>query len=100
MPRIGIIYSTNSKMIRRIIVPDHEWELHDPALLEGESILIVDKPPSHDIYTCEAIVHQHTGVKPARHVCAIHNANGEFVGHAMADPEVDKIHGHTLRIVK
>jgi len=97
----GIVYATKSKMLRSIIVPDDDATLTNGnhPLAPGESMLVVSDDGNHSIETCEAHIERTTGMKPARHVCAVVDADNKVVSVICADPEVDTLPGATLRLI-
>jgi hypothetical protein len=95
--KLGIVYSTVSKMIRRVIVPDNDKQLEDQSHIgNGETMLVVSKDviqsPS-DIYSQVELA---IGKKPQDITCAIVDKNGSIVRLIKADPAIDAIEDHDL----
>jgi hypothetical protein len=87
--KFAIVYATESKMIRRIVVPDDDAELVAGSWASsGESVLIVPDGP-HDLFTCMALVKEATGVHPADPHCAVVGDSGHVIGFVRADPALD-----------
>jgi hypothetical protein len=100
--KVGIIYATNSKMVRRVIHPDRDDELGNPNIVkEGESLLIVERE-HYKATGRDACIHAHTGVHPPEPRAAIVHPSGDIVGIIAADPDIDSVDwhpghaGHTL----
>lgn len=103
MAKIGIIYATGSKMIRRIVVPDNEADLQKTGWVKnGETLLIADgfpergdiRDPANNAHVRDKII-EATGVTPPTLVCAVVNA-GVVEAMIVADPAVDTLPGKTL----
>jgi hypothetical protein len=85
----GIVYATGSKMVRRVILPDHDDELLGGLHVgPGESMLVKPSGPS-DIFTCQAHVKTATGVQPLDPRCAVVDNTNTVVAVILADPALD-----------
>ena len=95
--KIGIIYATGSKMIRRIVAPSDDAELDRPGLVStGESLLLAERPPGGINLDLEAYaesqVQSATGIAPPKIVCAVIPEGGDTVaGMILADPAIDTL---------
>jgi hypothetical protein len=104
MSKVMIVYAPGTKTPRRYIIPDHDWELNDPRHVQpGEAFIIVDHPNPIDNLHHDRVkqyIADHHGIDVATipvSLCdIINNATGEIVGQTSADPDIDKIEGHTL----
>lgn len=110
MPKVGIVYGSFSKIVRRCIIPDRLEELSDPTLLtQGESILVADVS-EHDAYhNAEALAHIVASyhqiptylMKDPR--CVVINDDGIVVDIILADADIDShpggriVHHRTAR---
>lgn len=103
--KIGIVYAANSKILRRVIFPDSDRELTDPAhVAQGETMLVRDieeflNRPQGQMFTqwAEGIIEQATGKKPDNPRCVVVSDSTSLVTKViLADPELDTIGGCTL----
>lgn len=93
----GTVYSTGSKMVRRIILPDDDKELlNGNHVGPGETMLVSPMRYSlglpldpHDLATCKSLVKQATGVTPPDASCAVVDQTNTVVAVIMADPAID-----------
>lgn len=78
----GIIYSTHSKMIRSIVLPDHDWELFSFKISKGETMMVIPrgiiKNPIY-IPAVEELVFAGTGVSPASGAAAVIDESGRVI---------------------
>lgn len=96
--KAGIVYSTGSKMIRRIIYPDDDSDLERFSWVgAGESLLIVDKLDGVTPERARQEVEAATGAKVPDHVSAVVDPKTETVTDLIcADPELDSVEGGEL----
>lgn len=93
--KIGIVYATGSKMVRRIIVSDTDDELRvHQQVGVGESYLEADpQPGGADVASMEAYakacIETATGGKCADHVVVVVAADGKAEHFIKADPAID-----------
>jgi hypothetical protein len=87
--QLVVIYATGSKILRRTIIPDDDFQLavHQPG--PGESRLLLPRAASHDDASCRAAIAVATGVIPPSGRCCIVDAAGTVIGVCNADPELD-----------
>jgi hypothetical protein len=87
--QLVVIYATGSKILRRKIIPDDDFQLgaHQPG--PGESRLLLSRTESHDDASCRAAIAAATGVTPPSGRCCIVDAAGNVIGVCNADPELD-----------
>lgn len=94
--KVGIVYSTQSKMIRRIILPDQDSELDHPQVAAvGESLLVVDRL-TYDVSSAEALVEKETGQKPKDSKHAVVDKTGKVIAVIHADPDIDNVGSNQL----
>lgn len=103
MSKIGIVYSTQSKIIRRVVIPTFDnSEITNHALSAGESLLITDKPNQINPDTISNLIFQNLGITPPSSRCAVvvkaNAVSGNVVSVIHADPDIDTISGHTLML--
>ena len=90
--KIGIIFGTKNKHVRRIIKPDDDSELLTLLVGPGESLetVPIDTPLDHQ--TLSELIGTHPDPNAAR--CAVVNPSGDVVQVLMADPEIDSVDNH------
>lgn len=103
MSKIGIVVSSGSKIVRRVVVPDvSEDEINNHPLAVGEQMVVADNPGTGDPTAIGNLVQQATGVTPPSSRCAVvvkaNAVSGNVVGAIHADPAIDTIHGATLML--
>jgi hypothetical protein len=94
--KIGVVYGTKNKHIRRIIVPDDDAELNNPLHVgPGETLATVPVGTSIDHATLAKLLG--TNADPSACRCAvINNGTNKVIDIVMADPLIDNIEGHTM----
>lgn len=96
--KMGVVYATGSKLIRRVIVPDSDRDLARSDFLgAGESILVVPIGNPFDTSGLQKLVLDLHGldIVPCGR-CAVIDGHGDVVNVIMADPEIDSVAGHRL----
>jgi hypothetical protein len=104
--KIGIVYATKSKIIRRVISPDDDAELDDAAHVQpGETMLRVSHPPVRSVEDVklantyiEDVIKAATGVQPPSPRCIAIDGVNIVRNVISADPDLDSLPGHTLRL--
>ena len=89
--RVVVIYATRSKILRRKIVLDDEFELdlHQPG--PGKSLLLLPSSAPFDDASCRAAIAAATGAVPFAGRCCIIDADGNVVGVCNADRRSTRI---------
>ncbi len=87
----GIIYATQSKILRRIVVPSDNSSLNFLATMVGPGESIVARPTGHGDGHAQwaAAVQSVTGVMPPSAACAVVDATNTVILIVMADPALD-----------
>lgn len=87
--QLVVIYSTESKILRRKIIPDSDSQLsiHQPG--PGESRLFISLSQPYDDASCRAAIAMTTGVTPPSGRCCVVDGSGKVVGVCGADPALD-----------
>lgn len=96
---IGIVYATNSKMIRRIVGsddPNYDYSIHVDKNSATETLLLVDASLIKTPDDCAAQVKQATGQVPLDFNCAVVDQTGAVTSLVKADPTIDVLPGATL----
>lgn len=96
---IGIVYSAKGLILRRVIQPDFDSQLDDPAWVQpGETMLRI--PIADEVLTrglsWEGIVEAKIGQALNSPRCAVVDPQGTVVNVICADPDLDSVPGHTL----
>lgn len=108
----GLIYGTDSGALRRIIVPDDDKQLINPALIQqGESILVVDKSeiqtaldvmqgdksiPAETAEIPFQILEKNTGKNAHPVLIAVVGADSKIESFIVADSKLDSLPGKDL----
>lgn len=101
--KIGIVVSTASKIVRRVVVPDiNQSEITNHPLAAGEQMVVVAAPASATVDAINNIVQQQTGIAPPSSRCAVvvkaNAVSGNVVNVVYADPAIDTVSGATLML--
>ena len=84
--RFAVFYATDSKILRRKVIPDSDAELEGLHPLPGESVLLLPLSLPQDDASCRAAIAGATGVSPPSGRCCIINQSGDVIGVCNADP--------------
>lgn len=99
--KIGVVYSANSKIPRRIVVPHpgDEWEIDQHEITDGESILHLPGDHPHALEEIKKSIAAYHGIDhksiPSGRTVVVHRETNEILDAIMADPEIDE-HEHVL----
>lgn len=102
MATFGIIYASESKMIRRIVanIPDQAARstraAYAPHISSSEEVLIVEQDAVPTVFEAEDLVEAATGVKPLSRECTVLDDNYIVVQIIAADAAIDTLPGKTL----
>lgn len=102
---IGIVVSSASKIVRRVIIPSADRsEIDNHPLGAGETMLFVIPPIGMQITSdnIATLVTNETGVVPPSSRCAVvvkaNAVSGSVSNVIHADPAIDKVSGATLML--
>jgi hypothetical protein len=101
MATFGIIYASESKMIRRIVanIPDQAARstraAYAPHISSSEEVLIVEQDAVPTVFEAEDLVEAATGQRPANPTCCVLE-NNIVVQIILADAAIDTMPGKTL----
>lgn len=87
--QLAVFYATQSKILRRKVVPDDDTQLEGLTSLFGESMLLMRLDRPYDDVSCRAAIAAATGVSPPSGRCCVLNESGEVIGICNADPALD-----------
>jgi len=85
-----IVYSTESKILRRVVIAEQDWRYHFfHRLKPGESCIYAPAGNNDELPEWENHVFNATGVVPPDSRCAVVR-NGVVIGFCGADPALDE----------
>jgi hypothetical protein len=98
--RKAVIYATNSKLPRRVIIPTYDRELNDFTHVNGgETLLVIPLEHSMDFHELRATIAKHHDMDvndiPTGRCAVVHRYTGHVISAIIADPELDD-HEHKL----
>jgi hypothetical protein len=86
---LAIFYSTQSKILRRKVVPDDDEAVAQLRAEPGESVLLLPLTRPHDDAACRAAIAEATGCNPPSGRCCVVDRSGYVVAVCNADPGLD-----------
>jgi hypothetical protein len=87
--QLAVFYATNSKILRRKVIPNDEAQLEVLSAAPGESMLLLPLARPYDDASCRAAIASATGVTPPSGRCCIVNESGDIIDVCNADPALD-----------
>ncbi len=87
--QLAVFYATESKILRRKVIPSDEAELEVLSAAPGESMLLLSLSRPYDDASCRAAIAAATGVTPPSGRCCIVDGSGDIIGVCNADPALD-----------
>lgn len=99
MPKVGIVYGTDSGALRRIILPDSDEQLNSQSWTgNGESFLALEYKDGEILTPADidAALEGILGKTPPKILCAVVGADNVVKRVIAADPAIDSIPGHSL----
>jgi hypothetical protein len=87
--QLAVFYATDSKILRRKIIPDDEAQLELLSAAPGESMLLVPLARPFDDASCRAAIEAATGIAPPSGRCCIVDESGDIIEVCNADPALD-----------
>ena len=91
--KLAVLYATESKILRRKVIPDDDEELRRLIIPVGESVLWMRLDQPHDDASCRAAIAGATGVVPLSGRCCVVDEAERVVAVCNADPALD-VHPH------
>jgi len=85
----AVFYATDSKVLRRKVIPDCDAQLEALHPAPGESMLLLPLSRPHDDASCRAAIASATGVPPPSGRCCIIGKSGDVIALCNADPALD-----------
>lgn len=87
--QLAVFYATESKILRRMVIPDDDAQLDRLAVPPGESVLRMQLDRPHDEASCRAAIAAATGIVPPSGRCCVVDESGVVVAVCNADPVLD-----------
>ncbi len=87
--QLAVFYATDSKILRRKVIPNDEAQLEVLSAAPGESMLLLPLARPYDDASCRAAIASATGVTPPSGRCCIVNESGDIIDVCNADPALD-----------
>src|SRR5262245_47523107 len=87
--RFAVFYATISKVLRRIVIPDHDAQLAALSVPSGESMILLPLAQRPDDAFWWATIAAAAGIPTASGRCCIIDGDGGIIGACNADPALD-----------
>jgi hypothetical protein len=87
--QLAVFYATESKILRRLVIPDDDARLERLVVPPGESVLRMPLDRPHDEASCPAAIAVATGVAPPSGRCCVVDGSGLVIAVCNADPALD-----------
>lgn len=87
--RLAVFYATDSKILRRKVIPDDDAQLKRLAVPVGESVLWMPLDRPYDDASCRVAIAAATAVVPPTGRCCVVNEGGIVIAVCNADPVLD-----------
>ena len=86
---LAVFYATNSKVLRRKVIPDHSAQLAQLRTEPRESVLLLPLAGPYYDAACRAAIAEATGCTPPSGRCCVVDQSGKVVAICNADPTLD-----------
>jgi hypothetical protein len=83
---LAVFYATDSKILRRKVIPDDDMPVAQLRAEPGESVLLLPLTRPYDDTACRAAIADATGCKPPSGRCCVVDRSGNVVAVCNADP--------------
>jgi hypothetical protein len=87
--RFAVFYATVSKVLRRIVIPDHDSQLAALSVPPGERMMLLPLAQPPDDASWRATIAAAAGVPTSSGRCCIIDGGGDVIGTCNADPALD-----------
>jgi hypothetical protein len=87
--QLAVFYATESKILRRKVIPNDEAQLEVLSAAPGESMLLLPLARPYDDASCRVAIAAATGVTPPSGRCCIVDESGDIIDVCNADPALD-----------
>ena len=86
---LAVFYATESKILRRKVIPDDDMAVAQLRPEPGESVLLLPLTRPYDDAACRAAIAETTSCKPPSGRCCVVDNSGNVVAVCNADPVLD-----------
>jgi hypothetical protein len=86
---LAVFYATESKILRRKVIPDDDMALAQLRAEPGESVLLIPLTRPYDDAACRAAIAEATGCEPPSGRCCVVDKSGNVIAVCNADPALD-----------
>ena len=86
---LAVFYATESKILRRKVIPDDDMAVAQLRAEPGESVLLLPLTRPYDDAACRAAIAETTSCKPPSGRCCVVDKSGTVVAVCNADPALD-----------
>ena len=87
--QLAVFYATDSKILRRKVIPDNDSQLARLKALKGQSMILLPLALPFDDASCRAAIAAVTGVTPPSGRCCVVGDTGVVIDVRNADPSLD-----------
>ena len=87
--QLAVFYATDSKILRRKVIPSDQAQVEVLSAAPGESMLLLPLVRPYDDASCRAAIAAATGVTPPSGRCCIVDESGDIIDVCNADPTLD-----------
>jgi hypothetical protein len=88
--QLAVFFATESKILRRKIIPDDDTQLAALRAPPGESLILLPLAKPYDDAACRAAICEATGLRAPSGRCCVVDDTGTVIGVCNADPAIDK----------
>lgn len=86
---LAVFYATDSKILRRKVIPDDDMAIAQLHAEPGESMLLLPLTRPYDDAACRAAITEATGCRSPSGRCCVVDKSGNVVAVCNADPALD-----------
>jgi hypothetical protein len=86
---LAVFYATDSKILRRKVIPDDDRALAQLCAEPGESVLLLPLSRPYDDAACRAAIAEATDCTPPSGRCCASDKSGNVIAVCNADPALD-----------
>src|SRR5262249_17111129 len=87
--RLAVFYATDSKILRRKVIPDFDTELEALHPAPGENMLLLPLSRPHDDASCRAAIASATAFSPPSGRCCVIDNAGAVIARSQAHRALD-----------
>ena len=87
--QLAVFYATESKVLRRKVIPNDDMAVAQLRAEPGESVLLLPLTRPYDDAACRGAIAEATGCEPPSGRCCVVDKSGNVVAVFNADPALD-----------